>query len=132
MAGVEGYVESAALGYLAGVIVARRALGLSPEAPPADTAHGALLGHLQRADARHFQPMNVNYGLFPPLDREAMSEALRSVAVNPDAVRASERRRSGRKRKLPKHEKNQMFAERALASIQDYRARVVPRKVEST
>ena len=40
--------------------------------PPAETAHGALLRHLQNADAKHFQPMNVNYGLFPALPREVL------------------------------------------------------------
>jgi methylenetetrahydrofolate--tRNA-(uracil-5-)-methyltransferase len=146
MAGVEGYVESAALGFLAGVTVARRALGLSHETPPADTAHGALLQHLQRADARHFQPMNVNYGLFPPLERALIAAALESAEANRDDASGVEsgvasgntsdnafskgRRRAGRRRKLPKHEKNQLLAERALASIQDYRERVRPGKAE--
>jgi methylenetetrahydrofolate--tRNA-(uracil-5-)-methyltransferase len=67
IAGVEGYVESAALGLLAGVFVAFRARGGSPPLPPPTTAHGALLRHLAEADPRHFQPMNVNFGLFAPL-----------------------------------------------------------------
>jgi methylenetetrahydrofolate--tRNA-(uracil-5-)-methyltransferase len=67
MAGVEGYVESAALGFLAGVNAAFAARGLKPPRPPATTAHGALLQHLMGSDPRGFQPMNVNYGLFPPL-----------------------------------------------------------------
>ena len=71
IAGVEGYVESAALGFVAGVNAARRAAGLAPQLPPPETAHGALLHHLQHADARHFQPMNVNFGLFPPLPEKA-------------------------------------------------------------
>ncbi len=61
--GVEGYVESAATGLLAG----RFAAGIS-DAPPAATAFGALLGHITGgADSKTFQPMNVNFGLFPPL-----------------------------------------------------------------
>jgi methylenetetrahydrofolate--tRNA-(uracil-5-)-methyltransferase len=108
MAGVEGYVESAALGYLAGVGVARRALGLPARRPPAETAHGALLRHLQNADARHFQPMNVNYGLFPPLTPE----------------QATFIARSGRRKKLPKREKNQKLAERALDALADFGAEV--------
>lgn len=109
MAGVEGYVESAALGFLVGVDVARGALGLPYAAPPPETAHGALLRHLQNADARHFQPMNVNYGLFPSLDRE---------------VPRPTRPEGGRRKKLPKREKNQKLAERALERLVDYRASV--------
>ncbi|MFI5314402.1 MAG: methylenetetrahydrofolate--tRNA-(uracil(54)-C(5))-methyltransferase (FADH(2)-oxidizing) TrmFO [Myxococcota bacterium] len=67
MAGVEGYVESAALGLLAGIFVAAKAAGGDAPLPPPTTALGALLGHLRSADPRHFQPMNVNFGLFPPL-----------------------------------------------------------------
>jgi methylenetetrahydrofolate--tRNA-(uracil-5-)-methyltransferase len=65
--GVEGYVESAAGGFLAGVNGARLAKGEELTIPPAATAMGALVGHITKADARHFQPMNVNYGLFPEL-----------------------------------------------------------------
>jgi methylenetetrahydrofolate--tRNA-(uracil-5-)-methyltransferase len=67
--GVEGYVESAAIGLLAGRFVAAESHGEAIAAPPATTALGALLGHITRgADAATFQPMNVNFGLFPPLD----------------------------------------------------------------
>ena len=65
--GVEGYVESAAGGFLAGVNAARLARGASPTIPPPTTALGALLTHITSTDSRHFQPMNVNYGLFPDL-----------------------------------------------------------------
>ena len=65
--GVEGYVESAASGFLAGINAARLAGGLPPVEPPPATALGALVAHITSADSRHFQPMNVNYGLFPPL-----------------------------------------------------------------
>ena len=68
IAGVEGYVESAALGLLAGIHVACAARGEEPPLPDEATAHGALLRYLVGADAGHFQPMNVNYGLFPPLE----------------------------------------------------------------
>ena len=67
MAGVEGYVESAALGLLTGLNVAFRAHGIRPPPAPAGTAHGALVRYLMEAEPRSFQPMNVNYGLFPPL-----------------------------------------------------------------
>jgi len=66
--GVEGYVESAAIGLLAGRFAAAERLGLPAEAPPPTTALGALLGHITGgAEADTFQPMNVNFGLFPPL-----------------------------------------------------------------
>src|SRR4051794_33544834 len=72
--GCEGYVESAAIGLLAGRFAAAERLGEPLAAPPATTAHGALLGHItgghvETIDAgpRSYQPMNVNFGLFPPL-----------------------------------------------------------------
>jgi len=66
--GVEGYVESAAIGLLAGRFAAAEALGKHPAPPPDTTALGALLGHITGgADAGSFQPMNVNFGLFPDL-----------------------------------------------------------------
>ena len=98
MAGVEGYVESAALGFMAGVNAACRARGVDAPKAPRESAHGALLGHLMEASPKHFQPMNVNYGLFPPLPREAL----------------------GGKRKLPKREKNRLLAERAVRAAEDW------------
>ncbi|MCW5731717.1 MAG: methylenetetrahydrofolate--tRNA-(uracil(54)-C(5))-methyltransferase (FADH(2)-oxidizing) TrmFO [Alphaproteobacteria bacterium] len=66
--GVEGYVESAAIGLLAGRFAAAEATGRTPAPPPPTTAMGALLGHITGgADGTTFQPMNVNFGLFPPL-----------------------------------------------------------------
>ena len=65
--GVEGYVESASSGFLAGVNAARLLMGAELTVPPAETAIGALACHITNAEAAHFQPMNVNYGLFPPL-----------------------------------------------------------------
>ena len=67
--GCEGYVESAAVGLMTGRFAAAERLGFVPIVPPATTAMGALLGHITGgADATTFQPMNVNFGLFPPLD----------------------------------------------------------------
>ncbi|MFS4439259.1 methylenetetrahydrofolate--tRNA-(uracil(54)-C(5))-methyltransferase (FADH(2)-oxidizing) TrmFO [Paracoccaceae bacterium GXU_MW_L88] len=67
--GVEGYVESAAMGLLAGRLAAAEALGKTAGAPPNTTAMGALITHITGgADAKTFQPMNVNFGLFPPVD----------------------------------------------------------------
>ena len=94
IAGVEGYVESAALGGLAGVFAACAARGGETPRPDPATAHGALLHYLASADPRHFQPMNVNYGLFPPL--------------------------SGAPPRLGKHEKNQRLAARALEALEPF------------
>jgi methylenetetrahydrofolate--tRNA-(uracil-5-)-methyltransferase len=67
--GVEGYVESAAMGLLAGRMAAAEILGRTLPPPPADTAMGALITHITGgAEAKTFQPMNVNFGLFPPID----------------------------------------------------------------
>ena len=67
--GVEGYVESAACGLLAGRMAAARLLGRALPEVPRTTAHGALLHHVTGgAEAKTFQPMNVNFGLFPPVD----------------------------------------------------------------
>ncbi len=67
--GCEGYVESAAIGLIAGRFAVAELSGTTLASPPADTALGALLGHITvGADAATYQPMNVNFGLFPPLD----------------------------------------------------------------
>ena len=67
--GVEGYVESAAMGLLAGRMAAAELKGLPSESPPRETAMGALVHHITGgAEAKTFQPMNVNFGLFPPID----------------------------------------------------------------
>ncbi len=74
--GCEGYVESAAIGLLAGRFAVAEALGEGPALPPPTTAFGALLGHItgghlvadDEPGKRSFQPMNINFGLFPPLD----------------------------------------------------------------
>ncbi len=67
--GVEGYVESAAMGILAGRFAASEILGHVFDPPPQTTAFGALLAHITGgADAETFQPMNANFGLFPDLD----------------------------------------------------------------
>jgi len=80
--GCEGYVESAAVGLIAGRLAAAERLGAELEPPPPTTAIGALLnhitgGHIESIDAgpRSFQPMNVNFGLFPPIDTPRVDEA---------------------------------------------------------
>jgi len=67
ISGVEGYIESTAMGLLAGMHAARRVQGKPLHIPPPATAHGALIAHLVQSDPKHFQPSNVNFGLFPPL-----------------------------------------------------------------
>src|SRR5207302_756213 len=80
--GCEGYVESAAIGLLAGRFAAADRLGELPAPPPPTTAHGALLahitgGHVETIDAgpRSYQPMNANFGLFPPLTHAPAKDA---------------------------------------------------------
>jgi methylenetetrahydrofolate--tRNA-(uracil-5-)-methyltransferase len=69
--GVEGYVESAAIGLLAGRFASAQERGEAMAPPPPTTALGALLTHITKgADATTFQPMNVNFGLFPPLETD--------------------------------------------------------------
>jgi methylenetetrahydrofolate--tRNA-(uracil-5-)-methyltransferase len=63
--GVEGYVESTAMGLLAGINAVRLTTGQSGLELPSDTALGALVGHLTQTDPKHFQPSNINFGLFP-------------------------------------------------------------------
>jgi methylenetetrahydrofolate--tRNA-(uracil-5-)-methyltransferase len=82
--GCEGYVESAAIGLLAGRFAAAERLGDEPALPPPTTAHGALLGHITGGHIetidkgpRSFQPMNVNFGLFPPLPAGTRRDARR-------------------------------------------------------
>lgn len=67
MTGVEGYVESAASGLMAGIAAARAALELPEIEFPSVTAHGALANYISNPDIENFQPMNINFGLIPPL-----------------------------------------------------------------
>ena len=94
MTGVEGYVESASSGLVAGINAARLARGEAPLVFPVTTCHGALAHYITTGEADHFQPMNVNFGLLPPL-----SQRIRK-----------------------KREKKQRLAERALADIETFRA----------
>jgi len=102
--GVEGYVESAAIGLLAGRFAAAERLGRSLSPPPPTTALGALLAHITGghldAGAGSFQPMNINYGLMPPLE---------VPKHGPDGKRLPNKAR-GRAKKLA-------MGERALADL---------------
>jgi len=103
--GVEGYVESAAVGLLAGRFAAAERLGRPLEAPPETTALGALINHITGghidAGAGSFQPMNINYGLFPPLEAPK---------------RDAEGRRLGAKERG--RNKKRLMGERALADLE--------------
>ena len=70
LSGVEGYVESAAMGLLAGINAGRMQQNKEPLSPPPETALGALITHLTESDPSHFQPSNVNFGLFPPWEQK--------------------------------------------------------------
>jgi len=92
MTGVEGYIESAASGLLAGVNAARQAYHREPVVPPSTTALGSLLGYITDPSREVFQPMNVNFGLFPELA---------------DRVR-------------PRRKRKERMAERALADLESW------------
>ncbi|ADH89527.1 gid protein [Ancylobacter novellus DSM 506] len=112
--GCEGYVESSAMGLMAGLFAAAEQRGETPALPPATTAHGALLnhitgGHIETVEAgpRSFQPMNINFGLFPPLD------------ANPTRDAEGNRLRGTQKTVA----KKQVMAARALKDMDDWAAR---------
>jgi methylenetetrahydrofolate--tRNA-(uracil-5-)-methyltransferase len=96
MTGVEGYVESAATGLLAGRFLAAELGGSESSFPPPETAHGGLLRHLTESDPDNFQPSNINWGLM----------------VTPDDLKRIRGRRPRR----------EAHAERALASIQEWKS----------
>lgn len=96
LTGVEGYIESAAAGLMAGRNAARLLNGEAPIAWPRETVLGSLAHYITTADPKHFQPMNSNWALLPPLD---------------DALR-------GNRKKVPKDEKPGYFVERAQRALQ--------------
>jgi methylenetetrahydrofolate--tRNA-(uracil-5-)-methyltransferase len=93
LSGVEGYVDSAASGLLAGINAARLALGLSIKVPPPHTAMGALANYIAHADPDHFQPMNITFGLLHAPDLQMIKD---------------------------KKRKKELLANRALASIKQF------------
>jgi len=98
--GAEGYVEAAACGTIAGVAAARERLGLPAVEVPADTALGAVIAHLQNAASPDFQPANVTWTFFSPLERAVRDKKLRRATM----------------------------AERALAKIDAFAAAVAPQR----
>jgi len=90
MSGVEGYVESAASGLLAGVGAAFRARGEEPVAFPEDTALGALGRYIARSDPKHYQPTNIAFGLLPELPQRVRDKSRRRMAMAERAIRSLE------------------------------------------
>ena len=100
--GSEGYVEAAACGAMAGIHAARAILRQTPVIFPAETAFGAVVAHLQNVQTHDFQPANVTWAPFPPLDPTANA------------------------RRLGKREKHASMAERALAALDRWRPVLTP------
>jgi methylenetetrahydrofolate--tRNA-(uracil-5-)-methyltransferase len=86
MSGVEGYVESAASGLLAGIAAATRAAGREPRAFPEDTALGSLGRYIARSDPRHYQPTNIAFGLLPDLPQRVRDKARKRLALSQRAL----------------------------------------------
>ncbi len=99
--GCEGYIESAAIGYLAGYFAACQITSILAVIPPAETAFGSILRHVTECiDIKDFQPMNVNFGLFPEISDE--------IGVN------------GKKHKIKGIERKQAYCQRALIAAQQW------------
>lgn len=81
MTGVEGYVESAASGLIAGINAARLARGEEPLVLPEQSALGSMAQYITTADFKHFQPMNANFGLFPPLENRIRNKKEKNEAI---------------------------------------------------
>jgi methylenetetrahydrofolate--tRNA-(uracil-5-)-methyltransferase len=94
LSGVEGYVESTAIGLLAGINGARLISGEKTVVPPSETALGSLISHLTTTDPKRFQPSNINFGLFPKLQQ-----------------------------KTPKKFRGEKYAERALLTLEQWHTR---------
>jgi methylenetetrahydrofolate--tRNA-(uracil-5-)-methyltransferase len=90
MSGVEGYVESAASGLLAGIGAAARAAGRVPPPFPEDTALGALGHYISRSDPRHYQPTNIAFGLLPELGQRVRDRARKRLALSQRALASLE------------------------------------------
>ena len=86
MTGVEGYVESAASGFLVGVETARRLLGLPPVDFPQETAIGALGLYISNQSVTVFQPMNINFGIIPPLDHRVKGKRNKNAELSARAL----------------------------------------------
>lgn len=102
MTGVEGYVESAASGLIAGINAARLAMAKEALVFPEESCHGALCHYITTSEAKHFQPMNVNFGILPAISlRDANGKRIRDKKM-----------------------KKQKLAERALQAIEAFKERI--------
>ena len=90
MTGVEGYVESASSGLIAGVNVAMAVLGKEPVDFPIETALGALAHYISNASTKNFQPMNINFGLMPPLNIRIRKKREKNALIAERALKALE------------------------------------------
>lgn len=88
MTGVEGYVESAASGMIAGINAARLAQGQEPVEFPQETALGGMAHYIVSTDSKHFQPMNANFGLFPALGEKIKNKKLKYEKLAERAIQA--------------------------------------------
>ncbi|CAM3355604.1 FADH(2)-oxidizing methylenetetrahydrofolate--tRNA-(uracil(54)-C(5))-methyltransferase TrmFO [Marinicrinis lubricantis] len=88
MTGVEGYVESAASGLIAGINAAKLASGSEPVVFPRETALGSMAYYITTAEFTNFQPMNVNFGLFPPLGQRIRNKKMKNEAIAERALTA--------------------------------------------
>lgn len=89
--GVEGYVESAASGLVAGINAARLVRGQEPLVFPEDTAHGALCHYITHVEGKNFQPMNVNFGLLPPLGQKIRDKKVKNKMIADRALESLEK-----------------------------------------
>ena len=90
MSGVEGYVESAASGLIAGLQMALRMAGMETVPLPVETALGALGHYISNSDPEHYQPTNIAFGLLPPLGRKVRGRRKRRQELAERALRALE------------------------------------------
>jgi methylenetetrahydrofolate--tRNA-(uracil-5-)-methyltransferase len=88
VSGVEGYVESAASGLIAGRNAAAIARGEAPQAPPRDTAIGSLAYYVSHADPRTYQPTNITHGIMPPLDNPPRDKMQKKMLIAERALAA--------------------------------------------
>ena len=93
MTGVEGYVESAASGFLAGIELARRLRGMAPVDFPQETAIGALGLYVSNESIGNFQPMNVNFGIMPPLDHRVKGKRNKNAELSARSLAIIEARK---------------------------------------
>ena len=82
MTGVEGYVESAASGLAVGIYAARAIAGKKQVLFPKETAMGALSHYISNPEVKHFQPMNINFGIIPPLDHRVKGKRNKNAELS--------------------------------------------------